>query len=32
MTDESDSKQAKPSWQEIQEKKINMVKARGSLR
>ncbi len=30
MADESDSKQAKPTWQEIQEKKINMVKERGS--
>jgi hypothetical protein len=30
MTDEKSSKQSKPSWQEIQEKKINMVKERGS--
>ena len=30
MADESDSKQGKPTWQEIQEKKINMVKERGS--
>jgi hypothetical protein len=30
MTDESDSKQGKPTWQEIQERKINMVKERGS--
>ena len=29
MTDET-NKNAKPSWQEIQEKKINMVKERGS--
>ena len=30
MANESDSKQGKPTWQEIQEKKINMVKERGS--
>ena len=30
MTHESDSKQEKPTWQEIQERKINMVKERGS--
>ncbi len=30
MTDETDSKQAKQTWQEIQERKINMVKERGS--
>ena len=30
MTDEKSSKDAKPTWQEIQEKKINMVKERGS--
>jgi len=30
MTDDNASKQAKPTWQEIQEKKINMVKERGS--
>lgn len=30
MTDTSSTQLAKPSWQEIQEKKINMVKERGS--
>ena len=30
MSDKTGSKKEKPSWQEIQEKKINMVKERGS--
>lgn len=30
MTEENNSKPEKPTWQEIQEKKINMVKERGS--
>lgn len=30
MSEEKSDKQARPSWQEIQERKINMVKERGS--
>jgi hypothetical protein len=30
MSDKADIKKEKPTWQEIQEKKINMVKERGS--
>lgn len=30
MTEENTTKQEKPTWKEIQEKKINMVKERGS--
>jgi hypothetical protein len=30
MTDETSNKKPKPTWQEIQERKINMVKERGS--
>lgn len=30
MNDEAEDKKPRPTWQEIQEKKINMVKERGS--